>query len=137
MSSFVLSGGLHSLCTLFKHENLVVRMNAINTVVNITAHRGFNWFRPPQGATESRLHRALLSLRDDPAFLSGLIENSWGSATPAAAAGKDDREGEERRCIKRKTFPGGCLITLEVSCGDYGVRAVLLREVSRACLRGR
>lgn len=106
MSTFVISGGLHSLCSLFAHKNLVVRMNAICTFVNITAHKDFNWFRSPRNSTELRLHRALIDLREDPSFLSGLISNSWGAALPART--------ESAELAGAKTFPGGCIISLEV-----------------------
>ncbi|CAN0545484.1 unnamed protein product, partial [Ectocarpus sp. 12 AP-2014] len=72
VSAFVLSGGLHALCSLFTHDNLVIRMKAITSLVSITAHPGFDWFAPPPGrikgrtnnssTTEARLHRALLGL---------------------------------------------------------------------------
>lgn len=115
VSAFVLAGGLHSLCSLFAHDNSIVRMKAINTLVNITAHRAFDWFRPPPrqrdgGTVEARLHRALLGLRSDPAFISGLIANSWG----ASGGGRAKTAGG-----KGGTFPGACLICLEVSPINY------------------
>ncbi|CAN0304055.1 unnamed protein product, partial [Laminaria digitata] len=115
VSAFVLAGGMHSLSPLFVHANRIVRMKAINTLVNITAHRDFDWFRPPprhrggegEGRTiEARLHRALLGLRSDPTFISGLIANSWGaSGGGRAKAGKNGEGG---------TFPGACLACLQV-----------------------
>lgn len=109
VSAFVLAGGLHALSSLFTHENFIVRANAINTFVNITAHRDFDWFaRSGDGSTtEARLHRAMLRLRSDPAFIPGLIANSWG--TPE---GEHDRPAGEKK--QARTFPGGCLICLEV-----------------------
>lgn len=122
VSAFILSGGLHALCSLFTHDHPVVRLKAITTFVSITAHEDFDWFRPvirrrrgPAGGagggaggdntTEAKLHRALLSLRLDPSFISGLIANSWGRGSIAAGA-EDEGRGQ--------TFPGGCLMCLEV-----------------------
>ncbi|CAN0140093.1 unnamed protein product [Ectocarpus sp. 6 AP-2014] len=123
VSAFVLSGGLHALCPLFTHDNLVVRMKAITSLVSITAHPGFDWFaRLPgriKGRTnnsntiEARLHRALLGLRSEPAFISGLIANSWSGG----AAGDDtDATAIEATEGRRggKTFPGACLMCLEL-----------------------
>lgn len=149
MSSFVLAGGLHTLCSLFTHANPVVRMKAITTLVSITAHKDFDWFTPPprvrsvslsgKGAggstyanntTDARLHRALLGLRLDPVFISGLIANSWGGggaggegATKAEAEVDGQKmDGNEKgggggggRKDVGKAFPGGCLMCLEVS----------------------
>ncbi|CAM9952108.1 unnamed protein product, partial [Ectocarpus sp. 8 AP-2014] len=123
VSAFVLSGGLHALCSLFTHDNLVVRMKAITSLVSITAHPGFDWFAPPPGrikgrtnnsnTIEARLHRALLGLRSEPAFISGLIANSWSGG----AAGDDtDATAIEATEGARggKTFPGACLMCLEL-----------------------
>ena len=137
VSAFVLSGGLHTLCSLFAHDNPVVRLKAITTLVSITAHREFDWFTPPPRAraagpggvvvgnntTEARLHRALLGLRQDPAFIPGLIANSWGGRsgagrrdTPTAVTGEEDEEEEEEEEGGGGSFPGACLMCLEVSC---------------------
>lgn len=129
MSAFVLSGGLHTLCSLFAHENPVIRLKAITTFVSITAHRDFDWFHPPSrsradpgevvegnNTTEARLHRALLGLRLDPTFIPGLIANSWGGSlgggrkdNSTASGGKEDEEEGGG------SFPGACLMCLEVS----------------------
>ncbi|CAN0481854.1 unnamed protein product, partial [Ectocarpus sp. 8 AP-2014] len=87
VSAFVLSGGLHALCSLFTHDNLVVRMKAITSLVSITAHPGFDWFAPPPGrikgrtnnsnTIEARLHRALLGLRSEPAPLVDTATTSF------------------------------------------------------------
>ncbi|CAM9216799.1 unnamed protein product, partial [Scytosiphon promiscuus] len=147
VSSFVLAGGLHTLCSLFTHANPVVRMKAITTLVSITAHRDFDWFSPlprvrpvsadedktggstyANNTTEARLHRALLGLRLDPAFISGLIANSWGGGArgggssgggkkttedDVVASGEKEGEGFGWRG-EGKTFPGGCLMCLEL-----------------------
>lgn len=103
-------------------------MKAITTLVSITAHREFDWFSPPprlnptrrggavgggNNTTVARLHRALLGLRSDRAFISGLIANSWGGGSGGGSSGEtavvagDEEEGT-------KTFPGACLMCLEV-----------------------
>ncbi|CAN0143020.1 unnamed protein product, partial [Ectocarpus sp. 13 AM-2016] len=122
VSAFVLSGGLHALCSLFTHDNLVVRMKAITSLVSITSHPGFDWFAPPPGCIKgsannsktikARLHRALLGLRSEPAFISGLIANSWSGG----AAGDTDAPAIEATEGGRggKTFPGACLMCLEL-----------------------
>lgn len=111
MSAFVLAGGLHALCSLFAHQNLVVRTKTITVFASITGHVDFDWFRPPRGARDARLHRALLGLRADPSFLSGLIANSWGSVSETTGAAKESAE----KLDNRRTFPGGALISLEVN----------------------
>lgn len=122
VSEFVLAGGLHTLACLFRHDNPIVRIKAINTLVNITAHRDFDWFRAPPnhrrrrtqsdetdaGTVEARLHRALLRLRSDSSFISGLIANSWGGSFAADLKGGTGSGA-------RNTFPGICLICLEVT----------------------
>ncbi len=130
VSTFILSGGLHALCSLFTHDHPVVRLKAITTLVSITAHEGFDWFRPvlrrrrnPGGGggggagedntTEARLHRALLGLRLDPSFISGLIANSWGGGSITSGA-EDEGRGQ--------TFPGGCLMCLEVGFFSFQFR---------------
>ncbi|CAN0565746.1 unnamed protein product, partial [Ectocarpus sp. 12 AP-2014] len=89
---------------------------------SITAHPGFDWFAPPPGrikgrtnnssTTEARLHRALLGLRSEPAFISGLIANSWSGG----AAGDTDATaiGATEGGRGGKTFPGSCLMCLEL-----------------------
>ncbi|CAM9211051.1 unnamed protein product, partial [Hapterophycus canaliculatus] len=139
VSSFVLAGGLHTLCSLFTHANLVVRMKAITTLISITAHRDFDWFTSPPRArnvstrgeaaggsiyanntTEARLHRALLGLRLDPAFIPGLIANSWGGRGGGKDATEDEvvedceKEGERGGKVEGETFPGACLMCLEL-----------------------
>ncbi|CBJ31698.1 conserved unknown protein [Ectocarpus siliculosus] len=123
VSAFVLSGGLHALCPLFTHDNLVVRMKAITSLVSITAHPGFDWFAPLPGrikgtannsnAIDARLHRALLGLRSEPAFISGLIANSW-----SGGAAVDDTDATAIEATEGgrggKTFPGACLMCLEL-----------------------
>lgn len=113
VTAFAISGGLRSLCSLFAHKNLVIRMNAICTFVNITAHKDFDWFRSPRGASELKLHDALAALRYDPCFLPGLIANSWSTA--AAPPGRRGASPGGAGVKDGKTFPGGCLISLEVN----------------------
>lgn len=112
VSGFIFAGGLHALCGLFMHSNLVVRMKAVNTFATITSHSAFDWFCSPRSSTEARLHQALLALRTDPGFLSGLIANSWGSV-PAVMGYEEDTAST----ANGKTFPGGALMCLEVGHG--------------------
>eukprot|EP00903_Cladosiphon_okamuranus_P015379 g14205.t1 len=129
VSAFVLSGGLHALCSLLAHDNPVVRLKAISTLVSITAHRDFDWFHPPprsraaspggvveaNNTTEARLHRALLSLRLDPAFIPGLIANSWGGSLGGdRKCASTATGGEEEEKDGGRSFPGACLMCLEL-----------------------
>ncbi|GMH94558.1 hypothetical protein TrST_g12625 [Triparma strigata] len=95
---FIIAGGLNSLTKLAVDENIHLRGQAVDTLLQLTAHEGFDWFAEmPSGASLKEkkqiidLHRGFLNIREH-GFVESMIKNApW-----------------------EVTFPGGSYLVLQI-----------------------
>jgi hypothetical protein len=69
-----LQGGLRTLTSVLVSDNLFVRGQAIDALLQITGHEGYDWFREPRCEEDRSLHAALRGLAAS-ALLDNLCRN--------------------------------------------------------------
>ncbi|GMI17034.1 hypothetical protein TrLO_g15313 [Triparma laevis f. longispina] len=89
---FIKGGGLKSLTELCVSENIHLRGQAVDTLLQLTAHEGFDWFAalPETLPLKEKkdvisLHRGFLNIRDSN-FVSNMLKNApWNPSFPGGS----------------------------------------------------
>ncbi len=92
---FVEADGLLALGALVRHDNLVLRAQALEALLSLTGSDSLDWFQNPPSARQAALHRHMLALAQT-AFLGDLM-------------------GAFDDLIAGRLFPGGSGLSLQLA----------------------
>ncbi|EQC31395.1 hypothetical protein SDRG_10996 [Saprolegnia diclina VS20] len=78
-SEFILHDGLVTLVSMFDHEDIHMRGQALDTFTQLTSNPAFDWFQQPTTSFEKALHHKMLLLPNSASIVQQLVSNQ---ATP-------------------------------------------------------
>ncbi|KDO33461.1 hypothetical protein SPRG_02268 [Saprolegnia parasitica CBS 223.65] len=78
-SEFILHDGLVTLVSMFDHDDMHMRGQALDTFTQLTSNPAFDWFQQPTTALEKALHHKMLLLPNSASIVQQLVHNQ---ATP-------------------------------------------------------